>query len=125
MKIDIDTGDSNTNRIVSYSKNCIELKNKLIKNTLVISSTRLDETMLCANFNDFDLENLKKIISWEPEIILIGSGKTAYLPNPEWIIYANKKNIGLEVMTTGAACRSYNLLVDEGRNAVACLFLPA
>ena len=71
MQIDIDTGDSNTNRIVSYSKNCIELKNKLIKNTLVISSTRLDETMLCANFNDFDLENLKKIISWEPEIILI------------------------------------------------------
>ena len=37
--------------------------------------------------------------------------------------YANKKNIGLEIMSTGAACWSYNLLIDEGRYVVACLFL--
>jgi len=60
---------------------------------------------------------------WQPEIILIGSGKTLNFPNKEWGEYLNKRNIGFEIMDTGAACRSYNLLIDEGRNIVACLFL--
>ena len=68
-------------------------------------------------------KHLQKIISWCPEIILIGTGKTNNLPNFEWAAHTNKNNIGLEIMDTGAACRSYNLLIDEGRNVVACLFL--
>ena len=60
---------------------------------------------------------------WKPELILIGTGKTLNCQNEGWLDYANKKNIGLEIMSTGAACRSYNLLIDEGRNVVACLFL--
>ena len=60
---------------------------------------------------------------WQPEIIVIGSGKKLNFPNKAWADYVNKKNVGFEIMNTGAACRSYNLLIDEGRNVVACLFL--
>jgi len=125
MKIDIDKGDSNLNRITSYSSDCIKLENITIKESLVVSPTRLAEGMFSNNFHDFDLKNLEKIMLWNPEIILIGSGKSTHLPSHEWTICANNHNIGFEVMSTGAACRSYNLLVDEGRDVVACLFLPA
>ena len=123
MKIEINNEDSNVNKILSYSDNCFKLNNRLIRTNLVISKNRLYEDLLTNNFQDFTLQHLQKIISWHPEIILIGTGKTNNLPNFEWANHANNNNIGLEIMDTGAACRSYNLLLDEGRNVVACLFL--
>ena len=125
MQIEINKGDSSSNKIISYSDNWFKLNNRLIRSNLVISKNRLHEDLLTNNFQDFTLQYLEKITSWQPEIILIGTGKTANLSNVEWATYANKKNIGLEIMSTGAACRSYNLLIDEGKNVVACLFLPS
>ena len=123
MKIEINNEDSNVNKILSYSDNWFKLSNRLIRTNLVISKNHLHEDLLTDNFQDFTLQYLQKITSWHPEIILIGTGKTNNLPNFEWAAHANKSNIGLEIMGTGAACRSYNLLIDEGRNVVACLFL--
>ena len=123
MKIEINNEDSNANKILSYSDNWFKLNNRLIRTNLVISKNRLYEDLLTNNFQDFTLQHLQKIISWHPEIILIGTGKTNNLPNFEWATHANNNNIGLEIMDTGSACRSYNLLIDEGRNVVACLFL--
>ena len=42
---------------------------------------------------------------------------------PEIQQYFTKKHIGVEIMTTGAACRTYNVLLAEGRNVAAALVL--
>ncbi len=123
MKIETNIEDSNVNKILSYSGNWFKLNDRLIRTNLVISKNHLYEDLLTDNFQDFALQHLQKITSWHPEIILIGTGKANNLPNSEWATHANNNNIGLEIMDTGAACRSYNLLIDEGRNVVACLFL--
>ena len=115
--------NSNMNKIIAYSDYWFKLEDRIVQKNIVISKDRIDEDFLTDNFQDFTLKHLRKLISWQPEIILIGSGKSSNFPNKQWQDYTNNRDIGLEVMDTGAACRSYNLLVDENRNVVACLFL--
>lgn len=55
------------------------------------------------------------------EILLIGCGET-HIPMPvEIISHFMPLNIGIEIMTTGAACRTYNVLLAEGRKVAAAL----
>ena len=113
----------NVNKITAYSDNWFKLGDRIVKKNIVISKDYIYEDFLPKHYQDFALLHLNKLILWHPEIILIGSGKTLNFPNKDWGEYLNKRNIGFEIMDTGAACRSYNLLIDEGRNIVACLFL--
>jgi len=123
MKIELDSEFSTSNKIISYSNDAFKLKDTLIETNLVISKDRLIENWSVDSYRNLATQHLDQIIQWQPELIIIGSGKIPSFPNPELIAYAASKNTGLEIMDTGAACRSYNLLVDEGRNVVACLFL--
>lgn len=123
MHIKLNNISPSVNKIIAYSDDWFELGDRIVKKNIVISKNRVNEDFLTKNYQDFALQHLKKLISWQPEIILIGSGKTLSFPNKEWGNYVNKSNIGFEIMDTGAACRSYNLLIDEGRNVIACLFL--
>jgi uncharacterized protein len=57
----------------------------------------------------------------KPEIVLIGTGsKQIFLP-PELMMFFYSRNTGFEVMTTDAACRTFNVLASEGRKVVAAL----
>jgi uncharacterized protein len=124
MKIELDSEFSTSNKIISYSDVSFTLKETQIKTNLVISKDRLIENWSVDSYQNLATQHLDQFISWQPELILIGTGMIPSFPNPELIAYAGSKNIGLEIMDTGAACRSYNLLIDEGRDVVACLFLP-
>ena len=123
MQIKLSNVNSSENKIIAYSDNWFKLSNEIIRTNIVISKNRISQDLLTDNYQDFTIQYLDKLILWQPEIILIGSGKILNSPNEEWVNYVNRKNIGFEIMDTGAACRSYNLLIDEGRNVVACLFL--
>ena len=123
MKIELDTENVNFHKITSYSDDSFQIKDKIVKTNIIISKDRLIENWLDDGYQHFAMQHLNEVISWRPEIILLGTGRDLSFPNQEVFSYINSKNIGFEVMDTGAACRSYNLLIDEGRNAVACLFL--
>ncbi len=123
MKIELDSENSTSNKIISYSDDTFTLKDKIIKSNLVISKDHLIENWLVESYKYLALQHMDQIIAWQPEIILLGTGKESAIQNMELLSYISSKNIGLELMDTGAACRSYNLLIDEGRNVVACLFL--
>lgn len=125
MKIELDSENPVSNKIISYSDDSFTLKHKVIKSNIVVSSDHLIENWPIASYKTLALQHIDSIIEWQPEIILLGTGKESGFQNHELLSYLAAKNIGLEIMNTGAACRSYNLLIDEGRNVVACLFLNA
>ncbi len=54
----------------------------------------------------------------KPEVIVIGSGPKQEFPTPEMLGAVMSRGIGCEVMDTGAACRTYNILASEGRTVV-------
>ncbi|RKZ70190.1 MAG: hypothetical protein DRQ48_06725, partial [Gammaproteobacteria bacterium] len=51
------------------------------------------------------------------------TGSKQHFPDADLLLNASKLNIGIEIMDTGAACRSYNILLQEGRNVAAALLM--
>ena len=70
-------------------------------------------------------EHFAPVLEHKPELVILGTGVDLRLPDPEVYGTLLSQDIGLEAMTTVAACRTYNLLAQDGRDIVACLILPA
>lgn len=72
---------------------------------------------------DLATPDLDPILALEPKIILLGTGVTQIFPAWEIFTETFRRGIGVEVMDTGAACRTYNVLMSEGRRVAAALIL--
>jgi len=81
-----------------------------------------------ADFSEISLEGLAPIVSQIPPVgvLLLGCGPSMLLPPAALRIALREHGVVLEPMETGAACRTYNVLLSEGRRAAAALIaLPA
>ena len=67
----------------------------------------------------------QKIIAHKPEVILIGTGNSLIFPHPSSYAPAIEQGIGVEFMDSGAACRTYNILLSEDRNVIAGIIIQA
>ena len=63
------------------------------------------------------------LLATSPEIVLLGTGATQRFPHPKLTAPLLRARVGLEVMDTRAACRTYNILVAEGRSVTAALII--
>ncbi|WP_291511117.1 Mth938-like domain-containing protein [Acidithiobacillus sp.] len=64
------------------------------------------------------------IAAMEPEVIVVGTGRSQHLLLPA-LHELRRLGLALEIMDTGAACRTYNVLLAEDRRVVAALLHPA
>ncbi|HWH73877.1 MAG TPA: Mth938-like domain-containing protein [Methylibium sp.] len=76
-----------------------------------------------ASFDTLSAAHFERAAGLGPELVLFGSGRRLRFPRPEWLRPLIERRIGIETMDTRAACRTYNLLVAEGRSVVAALLL--
>ena len=73
------------------------------------------------SISDISESTLQVIFDMQPELVLIGCGKTqAFLPPVTQALFL-RHNVGVEVMVTDAACRTFNVLAADGRHVVAAL----
>jgi len=68
--------------------------------------------------------HFEALLALNPEVVIFGSGARLQFVKPALMRSLIDRRIGVETMDTPAACRTYNVLVSEGRNAVAALLLP-
>jgi uncharacterized protein len=61
------------------------------------------------------------LLKFSPELVLLGTGAVQEFPHPRLTRDLAAARVGLEVMDTRAACRTFNILVAEGRRVVAAL----
>jgi uncharacterized protein len=86
----------------------------------------LSASVILAQPDVKDLDGLigidaSRILALEPEIVLLGTGERQTFPAGSFGAQFLRAGIGFEVMNTGAACRTYNVLVGEQRRVVALL----
>jgi uncharacterized protein len=74
-------------------------------------------------FDDISLDSLSDIFGYQPlpEFLLIGVGREMRLLAPPLRMDIRAKGLITEPMDTGAACRTWNVLLTEGRQAAAAL----
>src|SRR5215216_518329 len=75
-----------------------------------------------ANFESLGASDFEALLALKPEIVILGTGATLRFPKPDITRPLAMAHIGIEVMDTKAACRTYNILVAEGRQVVAAIF---
>lgn len=93
-----------------------------IKGSCLLSAARLIDDWPPQRLTELSAEHLQAIRELDPELLLIGSGSTMHFPSSDQLAALIGLGIGHEVMDTAAACRTYNVLVSEGRKVVAALF---
>ncbi len=74
-----------------------------------------------AKLEDFTTQIIKEVIAARPEIVLFGSGRVFAFAPVDIRAELSDAGIGVEAMDTAAACRTFNILVAEGRDVVALL----
>ena len=109
--------------ITLYDENKIQVNGKNFHTSLIISSQQVKTEWSPRSPEDLNAEHFSHIIEMNPELVLIGTGNTLVFPPIETYAELIKLGIGVEIMDTGAACRTYNVLSNEGRQVVCGLIL--
>jgi len=114
---------ANSHIIQSYKDNEISIDGRSISNSFIVSKDTLLENWPVPEITRLEPVHLQPIIDMNPEVILIGTGLKLIFPTPQSYAPIINMGIGIEFMDSGAACRTYNVLVSEGRNVVTAIIL--
>ena len=93
----------------------IVLPEKIIDPWVTAASPAAAQTLCIADF--------AALLALKPELVVFGSGAAFHFPDRSVITEFSKARIGFEVMDTPAACRTYNVLMSEGRRIAAALLI--
>jgi len=122
MEISLDNG-SGTFRIQSYEKTCIRVNDLTYSQPILITPDHLRSPWGPSSFETLMPEYFEIMLTYNPQVVLLGTGEKLRFPNPDLYSQLTKAEIGVEVMNTAAACRTYTLLMAEGRRVVCGLLL--
>lgn len=113
-----------SNVIRAYARDSIEINDQRYPSSLIVGNTQLIEDWGVTHVDHITTEHWLQLISLEPEIIIIGTGDEIIFPHPSSYAECINKGIGVEFMDSGAACRTYNILLSEDRPVVAAIIMP-
>lgn len=122
MKLQSDP-HSGTNTITGYGDGYVEINKTPYAHAVVLSSDGAISEWPVQNFESLESKDFSQLIDLKPELIIIGTGKRQRFPKPELLKSLISAKIGFEVMDSQAACRTYNILVGEGRKVVLALIV--
>ncbi|MEM7278169.1 MAG: Mth938-like domain-containing protein [Pseudomonadota bacterium] len=112
-----------THTIQAYDLQSVTIDGQRYVDSLIVSADQLQTSWTHPGCQKLTLDDLSVAIAQEPELIVLGCGNVQQFPPTALLAALASRGVGLEVMTCAAACRTFNLLVAEGRNAVAALML--
>ena len=111
------------NAFTGYGEGYVAVNGKRHEASLVVGADRLITDWPARSIDALTADHLAAIVQMAPEIVLIGTGPRFVFPEAARLAPLYNAGIGVEVMDTPAACRTYNILMGEGRNVVAALIL--
>lgn len=123
MKIDLDIGSQNRNKIEAYSTGRVVIAGIAYAYSILLTPENPVQPWSPQRFEDLTAAHFEAIAACAPEIVLVGTGRQLRFPASDLLAPLTSRRIGLEIMDTGAVCRSYNFLLGEGRQVTAALLM--
>jgi len=74
-------------------------------------------------FEDLTAAHFEQIAADRPDVVILGTGERQRFVHPRLVASLSNGRIGVESMDSHAACRTYNILMGEGRKAVLALII--
>ena len=123
MKIQFDAGGTGQNFIHAYGPGQVTINQQAYRRSLLITSGQLITDWPPQSFGELLAQHFDQIRELNQEVVVLGTGARLQFPRTADTRALIEANIGLEVMDTGAACSTYNILMQDGRRVVAALLL--
>ena len=122
MKFTLEAG-AGVNLIRGYSDTEIRVGEMRVQDSCLVTADQLLTHWGAVVFADLTVAHADTLLALEPEVVILGTGMTQqFAPLPLRRALA-ARGVGLEAMQLGAACRTFNVLVQEERRVAAALFL--
>jgi uncharacterized protein len=93
------------------------------RESLVLTADSIATGWAPAGFDALTESDFARLTDGRPDVVLLGTGASLRFPRPELTRALVAARIGLEVMDTPAACRTFNILSAEGRRVTAAMLL--
>jgi uncharacterized protein len=116
---------SGANTITGYGDGYIEINKIPYSHAVLLSSDGEILEWAVKSFDELSPADFTQMATLKPELIIIGTGKRQRFPKPELLKTLIDAKLGFEVMDSQAACRTYNILVGEGRQVLLALIVEA
>ena len=114
---------SGINIIRAYGNGELRVNENLYRGGVILSAATVIADANVQNLDDLLAMDVSRALALEPELVLLGTGARQVFPAPSFGAQFLRAGIGFEVMDTGAACRTFNVLVGEQRRVAAILLL--
>jgi len=109
--------------ITAYGDRYVAVNGVQYQRSLVVLPDRVVEDWSVPDPAALTLERMETLAGLGVEIVLLGTGSRLVFPPPKLMAPMAAARVGFEVMDTRAACRTYNILMAEGRQVAAALIL--
>lgn len=122
MKLHL-TEAKNNNLITGYGNGFVEVNKQRFSQHLIVMPDKLILDWSAKDFTRLNELDFTELVNLSPEVVLLGTGSIHRFVHPKLTATLTEKGVAVECMTTHAACRTFNILMSEGRNVVAALLL--
>jgi uncharacterized protein len=123
MKMALDTA-SGVNVVRSYQPGRVTIRDQRFEISLIVFPDEIRLDWPPRGPGELAARHLKPVLERPPEVLILGTGDRQVFPEPATFVTLMDMGIGFEVMDNAAACRTYNILLSEGRRAALALLLP-
>lgn len=114
---------ADTNLVRSYGPGRLRIDERTYSTSLIVTATAIIAPWRPTTAQTLTAADLEPLLGLAPEVVLLGTGARQQFPDVAVLRILHEQRIGVEVMDTSAACRTYNVLVTEGRNVAAALIV--
>ncbi|MBI2768507.1 MAG: Mth938-like domain-containing protein [Burkholderiales bacterium] len=121
MKLQPDQSDVQS--ISRYGPGWVGVNGEKITASVILGSKGQRVDWPAARFEDLGPAHFEQLAGVDAEVVIFGSGTRIRFPQAAWLKPLMARRIGIETMDTAAACRTYNILAQEGRNVAVALLL--
>lgn len=122
MKLHL-TQAAGQNLFTAYGAGYVQVNQQRFESSVIVMPEQLITDWSPRSLEQLSAAHFEHIASLQPEIVLLGTGNMLRFPHPRLSVALSQARIGLEVMDTYAAARTYNILMGEGRLVAAALLL--
>lgn len=122
MRFSLDV-DAHHHFIRSYGPGWVNISEREIRHSLIVTPDRLVADWPPHRLAELEEAHFGAVADLEPEIVVLGTGLRQQFPPPKVLRPLLVRGIGVEIMDTAAACRTYNIIMLEGRRVAAALLM--
>ena len=111
--------------ITAYEKDSVEINAIMYRHSLIVLPESKPVTWTASSFDALDSADFEQIEATVPDVVILGTGNKQRFVHPRLTASLAAKRIGVECMDNKAACRTYNILMAEGRKVALALIMES